>query len=114
MFALVANRTLTKDEIPSRTSIERMAIEMGVLSDIQSAEFLYRTTGVTIAFDSTTQEGVHVNVISIHKGEEEYMIALNELPGGTAVDYSEHVFMTIDHLAKLYSALKDLPENEVS
>ena len=41
------------------------------------------------------------------------MIALDELAGGTAADYSNHVFMTIDYLSTLYSKMYDMNAVEV-
>ena len=91
-------------DIPSRTSVERMQVELGVISDITVAEFLYHTNyGVTLAFDATTQSGVHVNAINIHNDRVEHVMALDELPGGTSPDYFDHVINIVDYLAKLYA-----------
>ena len=84
-----------------------------MLSDLHSAEFLYSTHGLTLCFDSTTQEGIHINVISIHKGHDEYVLALDELAGGTAQDYSNHIFKTFQYLSNLYSEWYGLDGEEV-
>ena len=49
----------------------------------------------------------------MHKGEAEYMIALDELAGGTAADCSNHVFLTMSYLSALYSKVHDLNADEV-
>ena len=91
-------------DIPSRTSVERMQVELGVISDITVAEFLYHANdGVTLAFDATTQSEIHVNAINIHNDKVEHVMALDELPGGTSQDYFDHVFKSVDYLAKLYA-----------
>ena len=42
-------------------------------------------------------------MLSIHKGHDEYVLAFDELAGGTAQDYSNHIFKTFQYLANLYS-----------
>ena len=64
---------LCSSDLPLRTSIKRIAIELGVISDLKSGGFHYSTQGFTLCFDSTTQEGIYINVISIHKGHDEYV-----------------------------------------
>ena len=95
MAADFGGLNLCSTDLASRTSIERMAIELGVISDLHSAEFLYSMQGLTLCFDSTTQEGIHINVISIHQGHDEYVLALDELAGGTAQDYSNHMDISL-------------------
>ena len=91
-------------DIPSRTSVERMQVELGVISDITVAEFLHSANdGVTLAFDATTQSGIHVNAINIHNSTVEHVVALDELPGGTSQDYFDHVIKSIEYLSKLYA-----------
>ena len=38
-----------------------MARELGIVVDLQAAELLMTNTNLTLGFDSTTQEGVHIN-----------------------------------------------------
>ena len=45
------------------------------------AEFLYATDNLTLGFDSTTQGGVHVNAINLHTKSQEFVLAVDELPG---------------------------------
>ena len=52
-------------------------------------------------------------MISIHKAHDEYVLALDELAGGTAKDYSNHIFKTFQYLANLYSEWHGLNEEEV-
>ena len=98
-----------------KTTVERMAIELGVISDLQASEFLYSNQNITLAFDATTQEGVHINVISVHieKGRQEYALSIEELPGGTAQDYADHICRTIDYLSKLYGTCTGVDPNTV-
>ena len=91
------------DSIPQKSTIEQMAREMGVISDVACAELIMNTPNCTIAFDATTQEGVHVNVVSLSTPERSSVIALDQLPGGTADDYAAHVTNSIDNIARSYS-----------
>ena len=72
---------LEERDIPTRSSLERMQIELGILSDLQVADFIYKNCGLTLGFDATTQLGVHVNAINIHNNQREYVLAIDELPG---------------------------------
>ena len=100
-------------DIPSRTTVERMQLEVVVISDLQVAEFMLDTPNLTIAFDATTQAGVHVNAINIHNSNNEYVVALDELAGGRSEDYGNHLVSTVKLLAKFYSSWKDLNFCEV-
>ena len=48
------------------TTAEMMARELGVVMDLQAAELLMTNTNLTLGFDSTTQEGVHINGAQIN------------------------------------------------
>ena len=53
------------DSVPHRTTVEVMARELGVVSDLQAAELLMANSDLTHGFDATTQEGVHINSVHI-------------------------------------------------
>ena len=54
-------------KIPAPSTIANMAYEMGIISDLQVAEqlFLSSENVATIAWDATTIDGCHFNVINI-------------------------------------------------
>ena len=87
--------------------MEVMARELGVISEIQTAEAILRNKHVTLGFNATTQEGVHINSVHVTTVSSCYVIAIYELPGGTAVDYSEYVCQSIDNIASRYSEYTD-------
>ena len=91
------------DSIPHRSTVEMIAREIGVIADLQAAEALISNNHLTLGFDATTQERVHLNSIHVTSESHCYVLAIDELPGGTAVDYSTHICQSIDHLASLYS-----------
>ena len=98
---------LENNQIPQRTTIERMAVELGMLSDMQvcfncimkliyfclnmcynflynffkCSNVLYEVQNFTLCFDASTQEGVHFNVISITTTDSSYLLGLYQLAG---------------------------------
>ncbi len=60
---------------------------------------------LTIAFDAITQEGKHVNSIQVTNKDTCYVLAVDELPGGTTDDSSMHINATIDSLSDVYCQL---------
>ena len=101
-FATTFGVDTTAKDIPVRSSVENMVAELGLLSDLQVAEFIYKSTDVTIGFDATTQEGVHVNAIHTTSEDKCLVVALDQLAGGTAKDYSQHIIDSVAHLAHVY------------
>ncbi|ELU15948.1 hypothetical protein CAPTEDRAFT_190637, partial [Capitella teleta] len=99
---------LNSFDVPSRSTIERMGVELGTFSDIQAGDFLYNETNLTLGFDATTQEGVHVNSIHVTSPDVCIVLSLEQLPGGTAEDYSWHIISTLQHIAKVYSSYQSL------
>ena len=67
-----------------------MARELDVVASVQTAEATLTNEHVTLGFDATTQEGVHINSIHVTTRADCYVIAVDELPGGTALDSSSH------------------------
>ena len=58
-----------------------MTRELGVISDFQSAEILMAKDNLTLGFDATTQEGVHVNSLHATSQEGCQVIDIDQLPG---------------------------------
>ena len=71
--------------------VKMMAREIGVIANLQAAEALNNNNHQTIGFYATTQEGVNLNSIHVTTESHCYVLAIDELPGGTAVEYSTHV-----------------------
>ena len=93
---------LTVGDMPDRSTIEAMARELGVLSDLQVADMLMTNSDCTAAFDATTQDGRHVNEIHFTNSEISLVAAVDELPGGTALDYKNHLCDTVINIAEVY------------
>nr|XP_047125514.1 uncharacterized protein LOC124807570 [Hydra vulgaris] len=90
------------------------------LEDIQQTYRLLRylqraftTKDLTLGFDATTQEGVHVNAVHLTTESVCMVVAIDQLPGGTAYDYKSHITKSVDNLAKLYSDFYKLKYTDV-
>ena len=68
-----------------------MTRELGVICNLQAAEVLPANGNCTLGFDATTPEELHINEIHITTNMECRVIALEELPGGTAEDYEDNL-----------------------
>ncbi|QQP58183.1 Uncharacterized protein FKW44_003417, partial [Caligus rogercresseyi] len=79
-----------------------MVRELGILADLQTAEFIMENNKVTVGFDTTTQEHIHINSIHFTSDKGCMSAAVDELPGGTAVDYSLHISSTLNHLVEVF------------
>ncbi|ELU09694.1 hypothetical protein CAPTEDRAFT_208350 [Capitella teleta] len=87
---------LAAEDIPVKSTVQKMALEMGVMSDIQVADFMHSHQCVTLGFDATTQDGIHVNAIHVTHGNECVVLSLKLPPGGTGSDYNRAV---VNHAA---------------
>ena len=100
-FAKRSGEKLT--DVPNRSTVGQMARELGVIVDLQSSEIAIKTKDLTLGFDATTQEGVHVNSVHFTTKNDTNVIAIDQLLGGTTDDYHQHVSGSVDHLASVYS-----------
>ena len=90
-------------KVPHRSAVELMSIELGLVSDLQTAEIAMVTDHLTIGFDATTQEGVHINSTHFTTKTNCKVMSIEQIAGGTADDYMQHVCGSVDHLARVYS-----------
>ena len=77
---------LLKQIYPSRSAVKNMTRELGVISELQAAQVILQNKNNTLGFDATTQEGVHINSIHITIETQCIVLAVDQLPGGTAHD----------------------------
>ena len=89
-------KVFPEQDVPQRSSIERMCIELGLLSDMQVSEVLYTQPELTIGFDASTQEGMHFNVAHISSEAAMFTVALDELAGNEIV--KKNFFSTTSNL----------------
>ena len=91
------------DSIPHRTTVEMMTRELGMISDLQVGELLMSSDNLTLGFDATTQEGFHINSVHVTSKDNCCDILVDQLAGGTAEDYRQHICYSVDRVAEVYS-----------
>lgn len=87
----------------SSTTIYRMIGELGFFSDVKTFLAVQSAENCTLVFDSTTQDGKHVNCVVLTTPSSSHLVSLERLPGGTAMDYKQHICDCINNLAKVCS-----------
>ena len=100
---IVKRTGIKMDTVPHRSTVEMMTRELGVICDLQVAEVVMMNSNLTLGFDATTQEGVHINSVHITSKDDCYVISIDQLPGGTAEDYHQHICSSLNRLADIYS-----------
>ena len=95
---------LQLEHLPHRHTVEMMAKELGVISDFQVAERLMQGDDLTLGFDATTQEEVHVNEVHVTSQQDRHVISIDQLPGGLAEDYEVHITDSVKRVAEVYCA----------
>ena len=98
---------VTNSDVPQRSTIEMMCRELGAIADFQAAEYMLQQKNMTVGFDATTQEGVHINSVHVTSPDECHIIAVDPLAGGKAEDYEVHINQSIDNLAEVDCAVHE-------
>ena len=66
-----------------------------------------RSIASSFTFDTTTQEDVHGNSIHVTSETGCLPAAVDELPGGFADEYAQHICDTLDSLCETYVYFND-------
>ena len=77
-----------------------MARKLGAIAELQTARVVLASNNVTLGFDVTTHEEIHINSIHFTTTDTCVAAAVDDLPGGTAEDYAQHICDTIDSLCE--------------
>ncbi len=101
------------ETVPTRSTDEMMVREMGAISDYEVGEFLTNNDSLTLGFDATTQEGIHVNEIHVTSQKHCLVISLDRLAGGTAEDYALHIDELIHRGVDIYAKFNNADFNNV-
>ena len=88
-----------------------MCRELGAIAELQTAETILKSDGVSGGFDATTQE-VHINSVHFTTDKECCAGSLDELAGGLSDDYAEHICATIDNLNETYSYFNEIDKQQ--
>ena len=101
-------------EIPSVTTVCRIAREMGVISDIQSGESaILSKSSLTLGWDSTPIDGTHVNETHLCTPSGNLTLSLAELPGGKTQDYHSAIAEALDNVITSYSEFVGLNKSDI-
>lgn len=90
------------EKVPHRSTVEFMARELGIISDFQAAEAILKEKNLTLGFDATTQDDLHVNRIHVTSKSDCHVLAVDQLAVGTAEDYEVHITETMDSMVDVY------------
>ncbi len=87
-------------KMPKRSSVQNMAREMGILSNIQTGEIMVKSSKVTLGSDSTTKKGIKINETHLMTPYGPKVLGISESPGATA---ENQAMTTRDHLSDMIS-----------
>ena len=93
--------------------VEAMTQELGAISELQTAKYILMSEVCTLGFDATTQEGIHINSIHVTSQSTCYSVAVDELAGGTAAYYHQHIVESVENLAAVYSNFNEVNKVKV-
>ena len=93
--------------VPSVETINTIAREMKILSQVQAAEVLESVDFATLSWDGTDCEGkklneVHMSV-STSDGIVSYLLQIAQVPGGTTDDNVDAIITSITDVANVYA-----------
>ncbi len=86
------------EKVPKRSSVQNMAQEMSIISNIQTGEIMVESDNVTLGSDSTTKSGIKVNETHLMTRYGPKVLDISESPGATAKDQA---MTTRDHLSDM-------------
>ena len=83
-------------------TVSQMAYEMSVISDLQTADLLITSQNITLAWDATSINGLHINEIHINTPERVAVINIGSLAGGPTEDYTKQICDSLDAIINLH------------
>ena len=99
--------------LPSASTVSRCAWELGVLCDLQAAEFVVAADSLTSCWDATSTIGDHINHVYVSSPQSSMALSTDILPGGTADDYVEHLVRSLTHSAYINAAFYDADATQI-
>ena len=107
----MTGKTITK--LPKRTTVQNIARESSIVSNIQTGHIMSRSSNVTIAWDATVKKGTHLNEVHVNTPYGPLVLDVSELPGGKADDYKTHIQEALSDIANQYSNCYEKDPDEV-
>lgn len=94
-------------DLPCMATVSQMAYEVGILSDIQVGCILHNSDCATLAWDSTTKEGAHINEVHVSvitRGcHQSLTLNVGQVSGATTDELFNHVFQSLSDVIVTYS-----------
>ncbi|KAK6971074.1 39S ribosomal protein L46 mitochondrial [Biomphalaria glabrata] len=90
-----------------------MALELGILSDLQVGELMFKENELTLSWDSTPLDGQQINSCHISSKHQNLTLQTFGMPGGTTEDYLEHILNAIHDIGCQYSTYHGIQQHVV-
>lgn len=94
-------------DLPSEKCVRNYYQEFGIISALQTAELIHANARSTIAWDATTIKGCHLNEVHFSietpTGPIEYLLTIDRVAGGRALDYTSQILRALEVSATLYA-----------
>ncbi len=107
----MTGRTVAK--LPKRTTIQNIARESSIISNIQTCHIMSQSDNVTIAWDATSKGGTHMNEVHVMTPYGSFVLDVSEVPGARAIDYVTNIREILADIATQYSECYDKNPDEV-
>ncbi|KAK0065848.1 PiggyBac transposable element-derived protein 1 [Biomphalaria pfeifferi] len=99
--------------LPCTGTISNMALELGILSDLQVGELMFKENELTLSWDSTPLDGQKINSCHISSKHQNLTLQTFGMPGGTTEDYLEHILNAIHDIGCQYSTYHGIQQHVV-
>ncbi|KAK0051412.1 PiggyBac transposable element-derived protein 1 [Biomphalaria pfeifferi] len=90
-----------------------MALELGILSDLQVGELMFKENELTLSWDSTPLDGQQFNSCHISSKHQNLTLQTFGMPCGTTEDYLEHILNAIHDIGCWYSTYHGIQQHVV-
>ena len=107
----MTGKTVTK--LPKRSTIQNIARESSIVSNIQTGHIMSESTNVTMAWDATTISGTHMNEVHVMTPYGPFILDVSEVPGARATDYVTNIKEILADISNQYSQCYDKNPAEV-
>ncbi|KAK0062763.1 hypothetical protein Bpfe_007968 [Biomphalaria pfeifferi] len=99
--------------LPCTGTISNMALELGILSDLQVGELMFKENELTLSWDLTPLDGQQINSCHISSKHQNLTLQTFGMPGGTTEDYLEHILNAIHDIGCWYSTYHGIQQHVV-
>ena len=102
------------EQVPSRSTVCRIAREMSVISSLQVGEALQSSEAATLSWDATTFDGTHINEVHVTTSNAGSLaMGISPMPGGRCEDYIQDLTNVISDVASSYAGAHNLDPGSI-